>query len=231
MTLTDFDLSELLAALKAGDLTDPIRQSLEWVLQQLIEAEVTEYIGAAKHERSDARTNQRNGYRPRVLTTTAGDVELQIPKLREGSFFPSLLERRRRIDRALFAVVMEAYVRGISTRKVDDLVAALGVASGISKSEVSRICSELDKDLEPFRNRPLDHVGFPYVFLDATYIKARVRGRTVSRAVVIATGVAATGDREVFGHRHRRQRGRRLLDGVLEVAAGTGPGRHAARHL
>jgi len=199
VTLTDNDLSELLAALQAGDLTDPIRQSLEWVLQQLIEAEATAFIGAAKHERTDTRTTQRNGYRPRVLSTTAGDVELQIPKLREGSFFPSLLERRRRIDRALFAVVMEAYVHGVSTRKVDDLVQALGAASGISKSEVSRICGELDKDLEPFRNRPLDHVAFPYVFLDATYIKARVRGRVVSRAVVIATGVAATGDREVLG--------------------------------
>ena len=199
MTLTDHDLSELLAALQAGELTDPIRQSLEWVLQQLIEAEATAFIGAAKHERSDSRTAQRNGYRARLLTTKAGDVELQIPKLREGTFFPSLLERRRRIDRALFAVVMESYVHGVSTRKVDDLVKALGAGSGISKSEVSRICAELDKDLEPFRNRPLDHVAFPYVFLDATYIKARVRGRVVSRAVVIATGVAASGDREVLG--------------------------------
>ena len=199
MTLTDFDLSALLAALQAGELTDPIRQSLEWVLQQLIEAEATAFIGAAKHERTDTRTAQRNGYRPRLLTTQAGDVELQIPKLREGTFYPSLLERRRRIDRALFAVVMEAYVHGVSTRKVDDLVKALGATSGISKSEVSRICGELDKDLEPFRNRPLNHVAFPYVFLDATYVKARVRGRVVSRAVVIATGVAKTGDREVLG--------------------------------
>jgi transposase-like protein len=199
VTLTDHDLSALLAALQAGDLTDPIRQSLEWILQQLIEAEATAFIGAGKHERTDTRTTQRNGYRPRLLTTLAGDVELQIPKLREGSFFPSLLERRRRIDRALFAVVMEAWVHGVSTRKVDDLVKALGADSGISKSEVSRICAALDKELEPFRNRPLDHVAFPYVFLDATYIKARVRGRVVSRAVVIATGVAATGDREVLG--------------------------------
>ena len=122
-------------------------------------------------------------------------MELKIPKLRTGSFFPSLLERRRRIDRALFAVVMEAYVHGVSTRKVDDLVQALGIGAGISKSEVSRICSELDTDLEAFRTRPLGHVGFPYVFADATYLK----GRVVSRAVVVATGVTANGDREVLG--------------------------------
>ena len=135
----------------------------------------------------------------RVLSTPAGDVELGIPKLREGSFFPSLLERRRRIDRALYAVVMEAWVHGVSTRKVDDLVKALGVGTGISKSEVSRICAELDRDLKEFRGRPLGHVEFPYVFADATYVKGRVRGRVVSRAVVVATGVTATGDREVLG--------------------------------
>ena len=199
MALTESDLSELLAALKAGEMTDHIRTSLEWILQQLIEAEATAVIGARPHERTDTRTAQRNGHRHRLLSTTAGDLDLKIPKLREGSFFPSLLERRRRIDRALFAVVMEAYVHGISTRKVDDLVAALGVASGISRTEVSRICAELDRDLDAFRNRSLDHVEFPYVFADATYVKGRVNGRVVSRAVVVATGVTATGDREVLG--------------------------------
>lgn len=199
MALTESDLSDLLAALKAGEMTDTIRSSLEWLLQQLIEAEATAFIGAGPHERTETRTTQRNGHRPRLLSTKAGDLELKIPKLREGSFFPSLLERRRRIDRALFAVVMEAYVHGISTRKVDDLVQALGVGSGISKSEVSRICAQLDGDLEAFRNRPLDHVEFPYVFADATYLKGRVDGRVVSRAVVIATGVTRTGDREVLG--------------------------------
>lgn len=199
MTRSEFDLSELLDALRAGDISDPIRTSLQWVLQELIEAEATEVIGAAPHERSASRTNQRNGHRLKVLATQAGDVELKIPKLRQGSFFPSLLERRRRIDRALFAVVAEAWVHGVSTRKVDDLVAALGVGSGISKSEVSRICADLDRDLETFRNRPLDHVEFPYVFADATYVKGRVNGRVVSRAVVVATGVTATGDREVLG--------------------------------
>ena len=199
MALTESDLSELLAALKAGEMTDTIRASLEWILQQLIEAEATAVIGARPHERTNTRITQRNGHRPKVVSTTAGDVELAIPKLREGSFFPSLLERRRRIDRALFAVVMEAYVHGVSTRKVDDLVKALGVASGISRSEVSRICGELDDDLDAFRNRRLDHTRFPYVFADATYLKGRVRGRVVSRAVVVATGVTATGDREVLG--------------------------------
>jgi len=199
VTLTDHDLSELLAALKAGEMTDTIRASLEWILQQLIETEATAFIGAAPFERSQARVAQRNGHRPRLLSTPAGDVELEIPKLRQGSFYPSLLERRRRIDRALFAVVMEAYVQGVSTRKVDALVKALGVASGISKSEVSRICVELDRDLKAFRERPLNHTGFVYVFLDATYVKGRVRGRVVSRAVVVATGVTATGDREVLG--------------------------------
>ena len=199
MALTESDLSELLGALKAGEFDERIRTSLEWILQQLIEAEASAVIGAGRYERSEDRLAQRNGHRPRLLTTPAGDVELAIPKLREGTFFPSLLERRRRIDRALYAVVMEAYVHGVSTRKVDDLVKALGAASGISKSEVSRICAGLDKELAEFRSRPLGHVAFPYVFSDATYVKGRVRGRVVSRAVVVATGVTAHGDREVLG--------------------------------
>jgi transposase-like protein len=163
-------------------------------------------IGAAPHERTDARTAQRNGSRPRTLTTTAGDLELRIPKLRAGSFFPSLLERRRRIDQALFAVVMEAYLHGVSTRKVDDLVKALGADTGISKSEVSRICADLDEEVGAFRDRSLAEVAYPYVFLDATYCKARVGGdkagkgsRVASQAVVIATGVSADGRREVLG--------------------------------
>jgi transposase-like protein len=120
----------------------------------LIDAEATDVVKAERHERSLARTNQRNGSRPRLLTTKAGDVELKIPKLRKGSFFPSVLERRRRIDQALYAVVMEAYVHGVSTRKVDDLVAALGSDAGISKSEVSRICGQLDEEMGPFANDP-----------------------------------------------------------------------------
>jgi putative transposase len=199
MAHEEFDLSELLDALRAGGDIDIIRRSVELVLQALIDTEATEHIGAAPHERTECRTNQRNGTRARLLLTKAGDVELLIPKLRKGSFFPTVLERRRRIDRALFQVVMEAYVHGVSTRKVDDLVKSLGLDSGISKSEVSRICKELDDDLEAFRTRTLGHVEFPYVFVDATFIKARVRGRVLSRAVVVAAGVTATGDREVLG--------------------------------
>lgn len=148
---------------------------------------------------SAARSAQRNGSRPKTITTTAGDLSLRIPKLRQGSFFPSLLERRRRVDRALFAVVMEAYLHGVSTRMVDDLVKALGAETGISKSEVSRICSELDADIAVFRDRALDATGYPYVFLDATYCKARVGGRVLSQAMVLAIGVAADGRREVPG--------------------------------
>ncbi len=199
MAQHDFDPYALLETLRSGGDVDLIRTSVELVLQALIEAEATGVIGAAPHERSDERTNYRNGHRPRLLSTKAGDIELKIPKLRQGSFFPQILERRRRIDRALYAVVMEAYVHGVSTRKVDDLVEALGASSGISKSEVSRICAELDKETEAFRTRRLDHVSFPYLYCDATYVKGRVRGRVVSRAVVVVTGVAEDGNREVLG--------------------------------
>ena len=200
MTITHNALSELLEALKAGEVTDTVRSSLAWILQELIEAELTATIGALPNERTETRRALRNGHRPKLLTTQAGDIEVKIPKLRSGAFFPSILERRRRIDRALFAVVMEAYVHGVTTRRVDELVKALGAETGISKSEVSRICSELDAELEAFRNRPLDG-PFPYVFADATYVKARVQGRVVSRAVIIATGIRQDGTREVLGLR------------------------------
>jgi transposase-like protein len=199
VTLTQSDVTELLDAIRAGGDIDVIRKGVELVLQALIDAEATEHIGAGRYERTGTRTNQRNGGRERLLMTKAGDVELRIPKLRKGSFFPSILERRRRIDRALFAVVMEAYVHGVSTRKVDDLVSALGAASGISKSEVSRICAGLDDEMAAFRARPLGHVEFPYLFADATYLKGRVGGQVVSRAVVVVTGVTMTGEREVLG--------------------------------
>jgi putative transposase len=199
MALDQSALLEVLDALKVADVGDRVRQAAETIYQALIEAELTEAIGAAPHERSAQRTAQRNGHRTRTLTTTAGDLELRIPKLRSGSFFPSLLERRRRVDQALFAVVMEAYLHGVSTRKVDDLVKALGADTGISKSEVSRICADLDAEVGTFRDRSLAEQHFPYVFLDATYCKARVNRRVVSQAVVIATGVRADGWREVLG--------------------------------
>jgi transposase-like protein len=199
VAITDTDLNELLTAIRAGGDIDVVRQGVALMLQALIDAEATARIGADRFERTDSRTTQRNGTRDRLLSTKAGDVDLKIPKLRQGSFFPSILERRRRIDRALFAVVMEAYVHGVSTRKVDDLVAALGLESGISKSEVSRICAELDEQLGTFRSRSLAHIEFPYVFLDATYLKGRVNHQVVSRAVVVATGVSMDGHREVLG--------------------------------
>jgi len=199
MALDKSAIADLLDALRAGGDLDVIREALAVVLQALIDAEATEVIGADRYQRTASRTTHRNGSRGRLLSTKAGDVELRIPKLRQGSFFPALLEPRRRIDQALLAVVMEAYVHGTSTRKVDDLVKALGVDAGISKSEVSRICGELDHEVAAFRSRSLSHIAFPYLFVDATYLKARVDGRVVSRAVVIATGVTADGGREVLG--------------------------------
>lgn len=192
-------LLDLADALTRADDGSMMRLLLQGALQALIDAQADAHIGAALHERSPARTTQRNGTRDRLVATTAGDLTLKILKTRTGSFFPSLLAPRRRIDRALHAVVMEAYVHGVSTRKVDDLVEALGVDSGISKSEVSRICADLDAEVAAFTARPLDAQATPYVFLDATYCKARVRGRVVSQAVVIATGVTADGHREVLG--------------------------------
>jgi transposase-like protein len=199
MALNQSVCSDLLAALKSGDGVDLIRDAVRYVLQEVMESEVSGLIGAARYERTETRSNERNGHRPRVLATKAGDIELEIPKLRRGSYFPSILEPRRRIDQALYAVVMEAYVNGVSTRSVDELVAALGVHSGISRSEVSRICSGLDELVGAFRTRRLDHAEFPYVFLDATYLHVRADHHVVAKAAVIATGVRADGHREVLG--------------------------------
>src|ERR1019366_6552353 len=155
----------LLDQLQGAD-TDVLRRVLEHAMQRLIEAEAATQIGAGPHERASTRTTYRNGYRERVLDTGSGRLELQIPKLRSGSFFPALLEPRRRMERALLAVV-QAYVLGINTRIVDDLMAALGGCS-ISRSEVSRVCGHLDEELAEFRDRPLDE-AYPYVWFDATY--------------------------------------------------------------
>ena len=199
MAMDQSALLETLEVLKDADVGDRIRLATEKLYQELIDAEATAVIGAGPWQRSLERTAQRNGTRAKTLTTTAGDLELRIPKLRSGSFFPSLLERRRRVDQALFAVIMEAYLHGVSTRKVDDLVKALGADTGISKSEVSRICADLDDEVGAFRDRSLADQSVPYAFLDATYCKARVNHRVVSQAVVIATGVSADGHREVLG--------------------------------
>ncbi|MDQ0605189.1 putative transposase [Streptomyces canus] len=200
MALSQSELIRLLESLHSTDGIELIRAIAERMVQELIEAEASAHIGAEWNEHTPARTTVRNGHREKVLTTLAGDLELEIPKVRTGSFFPSLLERRRRIDQALYAVIMEAYVHGVSTRSVDDLVKALGGDSGISKSEVSRICAALDEPLTAFRTRPLDHVRFPYVYLDATCCKARVNHQIVSRAVAVATGITEDGNREVLGH-------------------------------
>lgn len=199
MALDQSVLSELLDAFRTGEGLDLVREAVTLVAQELIESELSAHIGAQRYERTDTRTTERNGHRARVLSTKAGDVGLAIPKLRKGSFFPSILEPRRRIDQALYAVVMEAYVHGVSTRAVDELVAALGVSSGISRTEVSRICAELDDVVASFRERRLDHVAFPYVYLDATYLHVRENHQVTSKAVVIATGVSATGHREILG--------------------------------
>lgn len=200
MALSDVATAQLWETFRSGGGAELIRDAVRLVLQELIEAEAAEAIGAGRYERSETRTNERNGHRARLLATQAGDVELRIPKLRRGSFMPSVIEPRRRIDRALHAVVMEAYVAGVSTRSVDDLVAALGAESGISKSEVSRICAGLDETVEAFRGRRLDHIEFPYVYLDATYLKVRNSvGQPTSMATVVATGIAADGNREVLG--------------------------------
>ena len=205
MALPQSAVSDLLEAFRAGDGVDLVRESVRIVMQELVEAEAAEQIGAARYERSPERVTERNGSRERLVTTKGGDIELRIPKLRKGSFFPVILEPRRRIDQALYAVVIEAYVHGVSTRSVDDLVEALGGAGGISKSEVSRICSGLDETVGAFRTRPLDHVAFPYVYLDATYLHVRAAGasgqpgQVTSMAVVVATGIAADGSREILG--------------------------------
>jgi transposase-like protein len=201
MALDESAVADLIDALAVGEGTDLVRELARWALQQLIELEAADTIGAERWERSPERVTHRNGHRRRVLSTKAGDLEVGIPKLRKGSFFPEILEPRRRIDQALYAVVMEAYVNGVSTRSVDDLVVAMGIDTGISKSEVSRICAGLDERVAAFRGRTLGHVAFPYIYLDATYVHVRDDdlGQVVSKAVVIATGITAAGQREVLG--------------------------------
>ncbi|MBA3703518.1 MAG: IS256 family transposase [Rubrobacter sp.] len=191
-------LSELLRKAMIDQDADFLNEGVRVLSQALMEMEVQEHVGAARHERSAGRTGQRNGYRERSWDTRVGTVELKVPRVRDSSYFPSLLEPRRRAERALAAVVQEAYVHGVSTRKVDELVKALGIG-GISKSRVSELCKELDEEVERFRNRPLEG-SYPYVWVDATYVKSRQDGHVASTAVVIAVGVKAqTGEREVLG--------------------------------
>ena len=194
MTNDSLPLAELLQ--KAGD-GDFLRAVAEAVLQILMESDVEGLIGAARHERSAERLNYRNGYRDRTLDTRLGQLQLRIPKLRQGSYFPPFLEPRKMSEKALVAVIQEAWIAGVSTRRVDELVQAMGL-SGISKSQVSKLCKEIDERVGAFLERPLEG-EWPYLWLDATYLKVRDGGRIVSVAAIIAVAVDTDGRREIIG--------------------------------
>jgi len=185
------------ALLEKSSEADLLREMIGFTAHRLMELEVGGLTGAGHGERSLERINWRNGYRERDWETRAGTVELRIPKLRKGSYFPAFLEPRRMAEKALTAVIQEAYIQGVSTRSVDALVQAMGM-SGISKSQVSRLCEEIDGRVEAFLNRPLEG-DWPYLWLDATYLKARMGGRIVSTAVIVAVAVNGDGRREVLG--------------------------------
>ncbi len=194
MTKTNMDLSEYLAKHDDGDF---LRSIAESVLQLIMETDVEGLIGAGRHERADQRTTWRNGYRERALDTRLGTLNLKVPKLRQGSYFPGFLEARKTSEKALVAVIQEAWIGGVSTRKVDDLVQAMGL-SGMSKSTVSKLCKDIDERAGEFLNRPLNG-EWPYVWLDATYLKARQGGRIVSVAAIIAVAANTDGRREIIG--------------------------------
>ena len=190
-------LEELLRKAQMEEDAGFLREGVRVLSQALMELEVSQQLGARRYERAPERTGHRNGYRDRPGDTRVGTIQLKVPKVREGSYYPSLLDPRQRAERALVAVVQEAYVQGVSPRRVDDLVQALGM-NGVSKSQVSRLCQELEGEVERFRSRKLEG-DYPYVWLDDTFVKVRDNGRVVSMAVVIASGVKATGEREVLG--------------------------------
>src|ERR1700758_844190 len=194
--MTD-EIMSLRALLEKSSDADLLREMIGFTAQRLMELEVEGLTGAPYGEKSQERLVQRNGYRDRIWETRAGTVELRIPKLRKGSYFPGFLEPRRLAEKALTAVIQEAYIQGISTRSVDDLVKALGM-SGISKSQVSRLCEEIDERGKTFLDLPIEG-DWPYLWIDATYVKVRQNGRIVSVAVIVAVGVNSDGRREVLG--------------------------------
>ena len=194
--MTD-EMMNLRALLEKSSDADLLREMIGFTAQRLMELEVEGLTGAPYGEKSQERLVQRNGYRDRIWETRAGTVELRIPKLRKGSYFPGFLEPRRLAEKALAAVVQEAYVHGVSTRSVDDLVKAMGM-TGISKSQVSRLCEEIDEKVKAFLSRPIEG-DWPYLWIDATYVKVRQSGRIVSVAVIVAVGVNSDGRREVLG--------------------------------
>jgi putative transposase len=189
-------VEEVVRKVLVDEHADVLRESVEWLARQVMEVEVSELIGAERSERTEDRATHRNGYRARRWDTRAGEIELQIPKIRQGSYFPSFLQPRKRSEQALLSVVQQAYVCGVSTRRVDQLVESLGLR--VSRSEVSRICAGLDEQVDAFRSRPLEG-RYLYLFLDAKVEKVRDGGRVQRKCVVIAHGVHETGRREIIG--------------------------------
>ncbi len=226
-------LTELLRKAQMEDDVDFLREGMRVFAEAVMEVEVTQHVGAERHARTATRTGQRNGYRERAWDTRVGTIDLQVPRVRDDSYSPALLDPRRRAERALTAVVQEAYVAGVSTRRVDDLVQALGM-TGISKSHAAqgapaRLCESLDAEVERFRTRPLTS-AYPYLWLDATYLKVRHEGRIVSLAVVIAIAVNAMGPSEEEGFWQQFLRGlvARGLSGVRLVTSDAHRGLKAA---
>jgi putative transposase len=197
VAVSKMELLELVSKAEGGDV-DFLREGVRVLAQALMEAEVSVQIGAEHGERTPQRTTHRNGYRPRDWDTRVGTIELAVPRVRSGSFLPSILEPRRRAERALTAVVAQCYVEGVSTRRVDDVARAMGI-DGISKSQVSRLCAELDDVVAAWRNRPLDAGPYAFVWLDALVVKVREGGRVANTAALVATGCNADGYREILG--------------------------------